>query len=76
MAVFTDGMTETGPDREDMVGPEGVSALFQAEIDVRVPETAAERAQRIVSGLVSSVDEYARGGVRDDLCVLLLIAQK
>lgn len=76
MAIFTDGMTETGPDREDLVGPEGVAALFLAEIDARLPETELQRAQRIVSGLVNSVDEYARGGVRDDLCVLLLIAQK
>ncbi len=64
LAVFTDGLTEAGPSRTALLGADGVAALLR--------ETAsAQSASAIVSHLISGVDGYAKGGVRDDQCLLV-----
>ncbi|MBC8104062.1 MAG: SpoIIE family protein phosphatase [Cytophagales bacterium] len=66
IALFTDGLTEAGPTRRNMLNTAGVAQLLS--------EAAAERGattNSIVSQLVRGVDTYAQEGVRDDVCLLL-----
>ncbi len=72
LAIFTDGLTEAGPNRRDLLGLEGVTEFFRQAVEVT--EEAAhpsERAQQIKKHLIQAVDGFARGGSRDDICVLV-----
>ncbi|MBC7807096.1 MAG: SpoIIE family protein phosphatase [Akkermansiaceae bacterium] len=66
LALFTDGLTEAGPNRKDMLDIKGVASLF-AEAASDQEATAASVAAR----LIAEVDAFARGGVRDDVCLLV-----
>jgi serine phosphatase RsbU (regulator of sigma subunit) len=68
LAIFTDGLTEAGPSRTDMIGVAGIADLL-ARRQQQYPgeESASALAQRLVAG----VDAYARGGVRDDVALLV-----
>ena len=67
LALFTDGLTEAGPSRRDLLTGDGVAALLE-----RSPRP--ESAQALVSMLIAGVDAHAEGGVRDDQCLLVGIA--
>ncbi len=70
LALFTDGLTEVGATRKDLLEIAGVSEMFAACC-------AAEREispDAIVSRLVASVDRFARGGIRDDIALLVGVA--
>jgi len=70
LAIFTDGLTEVGPSRREMLGVEGVAALMAQSSEEG--ENAAEQAETVVLWLVAGVDAASRGGVaRDDMCVLV-----
>lgn len=75
LASFTDGLTETGPNRQDLVGIEGLAAIFEAEVSRYRNRPPADAAPLIVNSLISAVDGYARGGVRDDICLLLTVVR-
>ncbi|MCW3061523.1 MAG: hybrid sensor histidine kinase/response regulator [Capsulimonas sp.] len=64
LAIFTDGMTEVGPTRVNMLGVEGVAAILSEK-------RGLGNAQEISRELVREVDDFARGGVRDDVCLLV-----
>jgi PAS domain S-box-containing protein len=68
LAVFTDGLTEAGPNRREMMGVSGVASLLARHAE---GESASDLAQR----LVADVDAYARGGVRDDVALLVGIVK-
>jgi PAS domain S-box-containing protein len=74
LALFTDGLTETGPNRRSLMGVDGVAALLSRYADTAVGRTDA--IDVIVGGLVEGVDEYARGNVRrDDISLLVGVVQ-
>ncbi|MGI9089750.1 MAG: SpoIIE family protein phosphatase [Gemmatimonadaceae bacterium] len=64
LAVFTDGLTEVGRSRTEMLGVEGVADLLRGLTGVADP-------QEIVSRLMAGVDAHAGSGVRDDQCLLV-----
>jgi PAS domain S-box-containing protein len=67
LALFTDGLTEAGRSRKDLLGMSGVTAVFQNSTEDRGggPE---EIAARIMAG----VEEAATpAGIRDDVCLLV-----
>ena len=68
LALFTDGLTEAGPNRRELLGVEGVTALLAGR------ETIGEDAEALMVRLIEGVDDYARGGVRDDVCLLVGVA--
>jgi PAS domain S-box-containing protein len=75
LAIFTDGLTEVGASRLEMLGIEGVISLLQgsAEDDVQEAEALAEA---LVLCLISGVDAAAAGGVmRDDVCLLVGVVE-
>ncbi len=61
-ALYTDGLTEAGPDRRHLLGVEGLAKF------VREPEGSA---QAMVSHIISSVEGYANGTFHDDVCLLV-----
>lgn len=70
LAIFTDGLTEVGPSRREMLGIEGVENLLAAAPSGE--EDAARQAEAIALWMVNGVDTASRDGVtRDDMCVLV-----
>jgi len=66
LAIFTDGLTEAGPIRSQLLGITGVSDIFKSIPDVSNPT-------KVVSTMVEKVNIFAQGGVRDDVCVLVAV---
>jgi len=66
LAIFTDGLTEAGPNRSSLLTADGVAAFLRA--------SPTESAQAVVSHLIQEVDSYAQSGIRDDQCLLVGIA--
>ena len=64
LALFTDGLTEAGPTRTALLRGDGVADLLQALAGL-------QSAEEILARLMSGVDAYAQGGVRDDQCLLV-----
>ena len=75
LALFTDGLTEAGPDRRDMLGIEGVTALLADARPHGRDVSAEERAEDFLLRLIAGVDQYAQEGVRDDVCLLVAVVE-
>ena len=65
-ALYTDGLTEAGPNRIDLLGVQGLAALMADDA-----RTAREIADHIVHG----AEDYSKGEFRDDVCLLVGIVQ-
>lgn len=61
-ALYTDGLTEAGPDRRHLLGVEGL-AQFVREHD--------GGAHAMVEPVISPVEAYADGSFHDDVCLLV-----
>ncbi len=76
LAVFTDGMTEVGQSRTQMLGVEGVADLFAAPMIAEQADHADALADHLARRLVAGIDQAAQGGVtRDDVCLLVAVAE-
>ena len=64
LALFTDGLTEVGPTRLTLLGVAGISDILRQH---KSDETPSDTLTRLLTG----VDEFARGGARDDVTVLV-----
>ena len=74
LAVFTDGLTEVGSSRLEMLGVEGVADLFGQLVAEGEAQDATEMAEHLALRLVKGVDAAATGGVmRDDVCLLVAV---
>ncbi len=74
LAIFTDGLTEAGPNRRQLLGIEGVANQLTAAIDAagsRPDGGSVHDPAAVTSALISRVQSYAADGVRDDICLLL-----
>lgn len=70
LALFTDGLTEAGSSRKDLLGVSGAAAIFQgATAGAHHP---AEIAARMVAGVEASA---APVGIRDDVALLVARAE-
>lgn len=75
LVLFTDGLTEAGPNHRDMLGIEGVTALLAAPRPLSAEVSAGLRAEDFLLRLIAGVDQYARSGVRDDVCLLVAVVE-
>ena len=66
LALFTDGLTEAGPTRSDLLTGAGVEGLLEQQRGLTNPH-------QIVEGLMAGVDAHAGAGVRDDQCLLVAV---
>ena len=72
-AVFTDGLSDAGPNRRNLLGIPGVSTLLaeSATAAAELDQQEQERAQSMLDRLITGVEAYGRGGVRDDIALLV-----
>jgi serine phosphatase RsbU (regulator of sigma subunit) len=80
LVVFTDGLTESGPTREDILEVAGIRAFLERHVAEEygragAARTAERTAKLLASRLLRSVDEYAGEGVRDDICLLVAVVE-
>lgn len=66
LAIYTDGMSEAGRGRHDLLGVPGIAALMA---------TAPPGAAAQVAHLVSGMNLHAEGNLHDDVCLLVAIAK-
>lgn len=64
LLLYTDGLSEAGPSRRQLLGTEGLSRIL-----VALPEDTAVQAQ--AESLVGNVSAFANGVFHDDVAVLL-----
>lgn len=64
LVIYTDGLSEAGPDRRSMIGSIGLAAIVE-----NTPES--EPAERMIETLISQARDYANGELLDDACVLV-----
>jgi serine phosphatase RsbU (regulator of sigma subunit)/PAS domain-containing protein len=73
VAIFTDGLTEVGSSRKNLLGVEGVARLLAKEIvdapSISPHDTASKTAELLIEG----VDHFAQLGSRDDMCLLVAV---
>jgi len=65
-AIFTDGLTESGLDRTDLLGLTGVRSLFAASTGDSLP--AAVITRRLIDRIEETITP---AGIRDDVCLLI-----
>ncbi len=65
LLLHTDGLSEAGPTRLDLLGTEGLLRALRAHAGVPDAQAAAAR-------IVAEADAHAQGIFRDDVCALLL----
>lgn len=77
IALFTDGLTEVGPTRRELLGVQGVADILRTCCaDTGNSNDAGETgpgqtARQVASCLVAGVDAFGRGGVCDDIALLV-----
>ena len=76
VAVFTDGLTEVGRTRREMLGVAGVASLLENLPPPEPADSAEAAANYLARGLIAGVDAAAQNGVvRDDVCLLLAVVE-
>ncbi len=66
-ALYTDGLTEAGPNRRELLGVSGVASLFG-------PHDGSAR--QIVRQVIAGAEAYAGGVFHDDVCLLVGIVRR
>lgn len=69
LALFTDGLTEAGPSRKDLLQLRGIAAIFR---DSSIAEDNETSAGQIKARMMDRVEAVATpAGIRDDVCLLI-----
>ena len=63
LLFYTDGLSESGPSRQNMLGADGLADLLRAH---PLHEDALGLCQRVIAG----VEKHAQSDLRDDACIL------
>ena len=64
LLLYTDGLSEAGPSRRELLGTAGLIRIFQAPREVR-------DADAVAAEIVADAGDFAGGMFHDDVCVLL-----
>ena len=76
VALFSDGLTEVGRSRREMIGIEGIAALLERAVIPEEADSAASVAEHLALSLIAGVDAAAQGGVmRDDVVLLVAVVE-
>lgn len=68
LALFTDGLTEAGPNRKNLLGVPGIISVFRNSVDTEAAPSAQEITKRMMAGVE---DAATQSGIRDDVCLLV-----
>ena len=75
LAMFTDGLTEAGKTRAEMLGIEGVAALLGPSFRPDEVQSGESMAEAVALRLIEGINTVSRGGlVKDDICILVAVA--
>jgi len=69
LAIYTDGITDSGPSVPEFLGTSGLGRLLAEAADMTEAEALRQH-------LVTSVERYAAGHLRDDACLLVAVAER
>jgi sigma-B regulation protein RsbU (phosphoserine phosphatase) len=72
VAIFTDGLTECGPDRGHLLGIEGVIPLWE---ECLLQGASSATAADICECLLAGALKHAGGSLSDDLCLLTIVVK-
>ena len=76
LALFTDGITECGFDRRNMLGVEGVERLLMPPFTEQEAASSELMSEAAALRLVEGVETASRGGVaKDDVCILVAVVE-
>ncbi len=76
LAVFTDGLTEVGRSRAELLGIGGVADLLGRSVACAQTGDAGSVAEHMTRNLIAGVDAAAAGGfTRDDVCLLVGVVE-
>ena len=64
LLIYTDGLSEAGPDRNNLLGAAGLETIFA---DVAGSKSSMQAADCVVN----EVRQFANGAFKDDICVLV-----
>ncbi len=67
LALFTDGLTEAGPNRKDLLEIDGIVEILTSSVG-DLKSSPKEITDRIMEGVVAAVTP---SGIRDDVCLLI-----
>ncbi|BDI29972.1 hypothetical protein CCAX7_20230 [Capsulimonas corticalis] len=62
--AYTDGLSEAGPNRREMLGTDGLKRLLETR-------SQTKSLSQLAANLVSEATDYSLGVLRDDACLLL-----
>lgn len=73
IALFTDGLTEAGCNRKDLLGVSGVARIFRESVSSDSRHLGSVvNPQEITSRIMQSIEiEATPAGIRDDVCLLV-----
>lgn len=71
VAIFTDGLTECGADRLNLLGIDRVERIFAAKAAAVSALLPHQKVDSLVSHLVTTARNHSGGEIGDDICLLL-----
>ncbi len=75
-AIMSDGLTEVGPSRKQLLGIEGVAFLFSEATIVSQQDNCQDLAEELAENIIRGVAAAAGpAGMRDDVCLLLAVVE-
>ena len=76
LVLFTDGITECGVDREEMLGIDGVETLLKLHCTPAESATIELMSEAVALRLVEGVETASRGSrAKDDVCILVAVVE-
>ena len=75
VVIFTDGITEAGESRTNMLGIRGVSEVLGLPIAEDTEGSPVAVAEQLGVRLINCVDSYSKTGIRDDICLLVAVVE-
>ncbi|MGO8671534.1 MAG: SpoIIE family protein phosphatase [Capsulimonadaceae bacterium] len=73
LALFTDGLTESGTDRMQLIGIDGIAGSLTRHASATAP--SPERASALVNRLIADAAAYNPSAPRDDVCLFVAVAE-
>jgi serine phosphatase RsbU (regulator of sigma subunit) len=76
LVVLTDGLTDCGMSRQEMLGIDGVAALLAPSYTLEEAQSAESLGQAVALRLIEGVGMASPDGLpQDDICILVAVAK-
>ena len=75
LVIFTDGLTDIGPTRTEMLEADGVATLLRGSIAKLNKASTPLVAEAVMARLIRAVNAQAPEHIPDDICILVAVAE-